>query len=99
MAAALFSVAGPVAVADLTYGTGRTQTALGGMGMLQAGGASLAGVMWGFSAAKLGYAVTFGAMGVFAAGAILTLLTIHLRDEDPAGAPGQGRPAEAGAAA
>lgn len=86
LAAALFSVAAPVAVADLTYGTGRTQTALGGVGTLQAGGAALAGVMWGLSATKLGYAVTFGAMGVFAVGAILMLLTIHLRDENPAGA-------------
>ena len=82
VAAALFSVAAPVAVADLTYGTGRTQTALGGMGTLQAGGAALASVAWGASAKYLGYPVTFGAMGVFAAGAILALLTIHLRDED-----------------
>ncbi len=83
LAAALFSVAAPVAVADLTYGTGRTQTALGGMGTMQAGGAALAGVAWGFSATHLGYAVTFGAMGVFAVAAILVLLTIHLQDEEP----------------
>ncbi len=83
LAAALFSVAAPVAVADLTYGTGRTQTALGGMGTLQAGGAALAGVAWGLSATELGYAVTFGAMGAFAVAAVLVLLTIHLRDEKP----------------
>jgi len=82
VAAALFSVAAPVAVADLTYGTGRTQTALGGMGTLQAGGAALASVGWGASAKYLGYPVTFGAMGVFAVGAILVLLTVHLRDEE-----------------
>ncbi len=99
LAAALFSVAAPVAVADLTYGTGRTQTALGGMGTLQAGGASLAGVMWGFSADKLGYAVTFGAMGVFAVAAILALLTIHLRDEggQPETATGTGASGNAAA--
>lgn len=87
LAAALFSVAAPVAVADLTYGTGRTQTALGGMGTLQAGGAALAAFVWGFSAKYLGYAVTFGAMGVFAVGAILVLLTIQLRDEGAGAAP------------
>ena len=99
LAAALFSVAAPVAVADLTYGTGRTQTALGGMGTLQAGGAALAALVWGYSARYFGYGVTFGAMGVFAAGAILVLLTIHLRDEGPqAGtASGPAQP-EAGAA-
>ena len=63
LAAALFSVAAPVAVADLTYGTGRTQTALGGMGTLQSGGAALAAFVWGFSAKYLGYAATFAAMG------------------------------------
>ena len=77
--------AAPVAVADRTYGTGRTQTALGGMGTLQAGGAALAAFAWGFSAKYLGYATTFGAMGVFAVGAILVLLTVHLRDEEPQG--------------
>jgi len=79
LAAALFSVA----ASDLTCGTGRTQTALGGMGALQAGGAALAGVAWGLAATKLGYAVTFGAMGVFAVAAIPVLLTIPLRDGEP----------------
>ena len=98
LAAALFSVAAPVAVADLTYGTGRTQTALGGMGTLQAGGAALAAFAWGFSAKYLGYPATFGAMGVFAAAAIVTLMTIHLRDEEPAGAPTHASAEAAGAA-
>ncbi len=69
------------------------------MGALQAGGAALAGVTWGFSADKLGYAVTFGAMGVFAVAAILPLLTIHLRDEggQPETATGTGASGNAAA--
>lgn len=85
IAAAFFSVAAPVAVTDLTYGSGRTQTALGGMGAMQAGGAALASVAWGFAAKHFGYGAAFAAMAAFAAGAILMLLTFSLRDEEPQG--------------
>ena len=37
IAAATFSVSAPLAIADLTYGSGRTQTAMGGMATVQAG--------------------------------------------------------------
>ena len=92
--AATFSVAAPVAIADLTYGTGRTQTAMGVMAMVQAGGAAVASIGWGFVTTKMGYPVAFGAMAVFPAAAILLLFTIVLRDEAPqpdaakAGEPG-----------
>ena len=97
IAAAFFSVSAPVAVTDLTYGSGRTQTALGGMGTMQAGGAALASVAWGFAAKQFGYGATFAAMAAFAAGAIAMLLTFHLRDEEPQG--GQKEPQSGKAAA
>ena len=81
--AATFSVAAPVAVADLTYGTGRTQTAMGAMAMMQAGGAALASVAWGYSVGWIGYPTTFGAMAVAPAAAIALLFTIVLKDEQP----------------
>lgn len=62
------------------------------MGTLQAGGAALAAFVWGFSAKYLGYAVTFGAMGVFAVAAVLVLLTIQLRDEEPQAGTTAGTP-------
>ena len=84
IAAGVFSVAAPVAVADLTYGSGRTQTAMGGMVMMQAGGAALASLAGGFAATRLGYPVTFGIMAIFPAIAIGLLFTIVLKDEAPA---------------
>jgi MFS family permease len=81
LAAATFSVAAPVAIADLTYGSGRTQTAMGTMAMMQAGGAALASLAGGFAAKQLGWAATFGAMAVFPAIAIALLFTVTLRDE------------------
>ena len=83
IAAAFFSVSAPVAVTDLTYGSGRTQTALGGMGTMQAGGAALASVAWGFVTKQFGYGTTFAGMAAFAAAAVAVLLTFHLRDEEP----------------
>lgn len=87
--AAMFSVAAPVAVADLTYGTGRTQTAMGAMATMQAGGAALASVMWGYAATHFGYPATFGAMALFPVAAIALLMTIELRDEQPGGQQAQ----------
>lgn len=83
LAAATFSVAIPVVVADLTYGTGRTQTAMGGMAMMLAGGSALASLAGGFVAQHMGYEITFAAMGVFPILAIGLLFTVTLKDEAP----------------
>lgn len=82
--AATFSVSLPLAIADLTYGSGRTQTAMGIMTMFQAGGAALASVGWGYMVGWIGYHATFGAMALFPAVAIFLLFTITLKDEQPA---------------
>jgi MFS family permease len=78
--AATFSVSAPLAVADLTYGSGRTQTAMGGMAMMQAGGAALAGVVWGYGVGLAGFPTTFGAMAIFPAIGIFLLLTVALKE-------------------
>ena len=79
--AATFSVSTPLAIADLTYGSGRTQTAMGGMAMVQAGGAALASVAWGYAVGIIGFATAFGAMAIFPAIGIFLLFTITLKDE------------------
>lgn len=80
LGAGIFSVAVPVAVADITYGTGRTQTAMGGTGMMLAGGAALASFAGGQAAQHLGYYATFGIMGVFPAAAILLCFALNVTD-------------------
>ncbi len=83
ISAATFSVTAPIVIADLTYGTGRTQTAMGVMTSMQAGGAALASVMWGYAVGWFGFPATFGAMAAFPVIAIVLLLTVVLKDEDP----------------
>ena len=91
LGAGIFSVAVPVAVADLTYGSGRTQTAMGGVGMMLAGGGAVASFAGGLAAQHLGYAMTFGIMGVFPVAAILLLVMLNVTEaagkEDQAGEP------------
>ena len=84
LGAGIFSVAVPVTVADLTYGSGRTQTAMGGVGMMLAGGAALASFAGGFAAQHLGYYATFGIMGVFPALAIVLLFVMPVTGPAPA---------------
>ena len=97
--AATFSVSLPLTIADITYGSGRTQTAMGGMTMFQAGGAALASVAWGYAATWVGYHVTFGAMALFPAVAIFLLFSITLTDEQnqPDAAAGAGSSEKAAA--
>ena len=81
IAAGVFSVAAPLAVADLTYGSGRTQTSIGGMAMVQSGGAALASFTAGWAVHFVGYWPTFAAMAVFPALAIAVLMTLTLRND------------------
>ncbi|HYZ63009.1 MAG TPA: MFS transporter [Acetobacteraceae bacterium] len=93
--AGTFSVALPLAIADITYGSGRTQTAMGAMTTFQAGGAALASVTWGYVAKLAGFPVAFGAMAIFPAAAIFLLFTITLKDEQPQEGAASGTPAPA----
>ncbi len=83
LCAATFSVSLPLAIADLTYGTGRTQTAMGAMAMFQAGGGAVASGGGGDVVTCAGFPAAFGAMAIFPALAIFLLSTIQLKDEQP----------------
>ena len=66
----LLGVAVPVLVADLTWGSGRTQTALGTVNMLQGIGGALSGVFSGMLVGQLGWTGAFLALSGCAAAAL-----------------------------
>lgn len=103
LAAGVFSVAVPVSVADLTYGTGRTQTAMGGVGAVMSGSSAAASAGFGFIAHHLGYPATFGTMAVFPLIGLALLWTMTFKnvaeqhaEREKAGSAGQAEPALAG---
>jgi MFS family permease len=66
----IIGVAMPVVVADLTWGSGRTQTALGSVSAVQGVGGALSGWFGGLLAMHLGWTWAFVALAVPAAGAL-----------------------------
>jgi MFS family permease len=81
--AGILSVAGPAAIADLTYGGGRTQTAMGGVQTIQSlasAGSALAG---GYLVHYFGWAGAFGGLAIFPLLGIGLLMTIRLKDDAP----------------
>jgi MFS family permease len=60
----LIGVAVPVVVADLTWGSGRTQTALGGLNTLQGLGGALSGLLGGLLVTELDWHGAFLALAV-----------------------------------
>ena len=88
--AGLISVAAPAAVADLTYGGGRTQTAMGALGTVQSLASALSAYAAGLVVVHLGWTAAYGMLAVAPLAGIGLLCTIHLRDEHPAppSAPG-----------
>jgi MFS family permease len=72
--AGLLGVAVPVLVAELTWGTGRTQTALGSVAMLQGIGASLSGALGGELATMAGWGAAFLGLSVPALAALALAL-------------------------
>lgn len=81
--AGLISVAGPAAIADLTYGGGRTQTAMGVLGTVQSFASVLSFTVGAFLAQHFGWPAAFGGLALFPIGGVALLLTIHLMDEFP----------------
>ncbi len=77
VASGLLGVAVPVLVADLTWGSGRTQTALGTVNALQGIGGALSGVVGGLLADWLGWAGAFLALGAPAAAALAVALWLE----------------------
>ena len=81
--AGLISVAGPAAVADLTYGGGRTQTAMGALGTIQSLASALSAYAAGLVVVHLGWTSAYVMLGVTPLAGIVLLCTIQLRDEHP----------------
>jgi MFS family permease len=73
----LLGVAVPVLVADLTWGSGRTQTALGTVNGLQGVGGALSGLYGGLVVNWFGWAGAFLALGVAAAMALAIALWLE----------------------
>jgi predicted MFS family arabinose efflux permease len=72
-------VAIPVMVADYTWGSGRTQTALGAVGTLQGIGAALSTTLGGVLAASIGWGAAFVGLtvpAVFALGLAMRLVAV-----------------------
>lgn len=77
VASGLMGVAVPVLVADLTWGSGRTQTALGTVNALQGIGGALSGVLGGLLVGWLGWTGAFFALGAPAAAALVVALWLE----------------------
>ncbi len=78
VAAGIISVAGPAAVADLTYGGGRTQTAMGAQATVQS--LAAAASAWGAGAivSRFGWTAAFGTLAVVPLGAVALMLFVPL---------------------
>ena len=77
VASGLLGVAVPVLVADLTWGSGRTQTALGTVNGLQGIGGALSGVFGGLMVQWFGWTGAFFALAVPAAAALAVALWLE----------------------
>ena len=82
--AGLISVAAPAAIADLTYGGGRTQTAIGGVATMQGVATALSSSFGGLLARYLGWNWAFLALGAPPLIGVALLLTVRLQDETAA---------------
>ncbi len=83
--AGLISVAAPAAIADLTYGGGRTQTAMGAFGTVQSLASALS--TWGAGAAvvHLGWTAAYAMLAAAPVFALLFLFSIRIGSDQPAG--------------
>lgn len=85
LSSGLLGVATPVLVTDLTWGSGRTQTALGGLNTLQGVGGALSGLFGGTLVGLFGWGTTFLVLGIpaLAAAALSYRLTETRGTESP----------------
>ena len=81
LAAGMISVAGPAAVADLTYGGGRTQTAMGAQGTIQSLAAAASAWVAGAVVVHFGWITAFGVLAVVPLGAVALLLFVPLANQ------------------
>ena len=82
--AGLISVAGPAAVADLTYGGGRTQTAMGALTTIQALASALSASLAGLVVVRYGWTPAYTMLAVAPLLGVGALCLVRLHDEAPA---------------
>ena len=95
LGAGMLSVAMPIAVADLTYGGGRTQTAIGAISTLQGVGAGISATLGGLLATKLGWSFAFGGLALPPVLAFFLLLRLMVQAPDSSSSAKSGRAAAA----
>ncbi len=83
--AGLLGVSVPILVADYTWGSGRTQTALGAANVFQGVGAAFSPTLGGMLVVKIGWTWAFLGLSVPAVVALLIAVQLHVRpgDRDP----------------
>lgn len=87
VASGLLGVAVPVLVADLTWGSGHTQTALGTVSALQGVGGALSGLFGGMLVGWLGWTAAFLGLAVPGAAAFILALWLAKAATDTDAAP------------
>nr|WP_082559346.1 MFS transporter [Methylobacterium sp. Leaf94] len=98
VASGIIGVAVPVVVADLTWGSGRTQTALGALNALQGIGGALSAWYGGLAQAMLGWTGAFLALGAPALVALGLVLWLDTTSESRGGREGDGHPGDGSSA-
>ena len=91
----LLGVGVPVAIADLTWGSGRTQTALGTVNGLQGVGGALSGLYGGLLVQMFGWVGAFAGLGLAAAAALALAFWLEESKEMEMPYPPPLRPREA----
>jgi len=85
VAAGIVGVAVPVVIADITWGSGRTQTVLGSINAVQGAGGALSAWFGGVVQAWLGWSGCFLALGTAGLGALAIVVWLNATaDERPA---------------
>jgi MFS family permease len=82
LSSGLVGVAIPVVVADLTWGSGRTQTALGALNTIQGVGGALSGIFGGALVVCLGWQGAFLGLALPAAAAAMLVFGIRESRQD-----------------
>ncbi len=89
LGAGLISVAGPAAVADLTYGGGRTQTAMGALSTVQALASALSASAAGMVVVHFGWTPAYAMLAIVPLVGVAALSMVRLHNEPGSDKPGQ----------
>ena len=90
--AGLISVAAPAAIADLTYGGGRTQTAMGALSTVQALASAVSAAAAGVVVVHFGWTPAYAMLAVVPLLGVVGLASVKLHDDDSAQQAGPAQP-------